>query len=69
MLLNSGSDSGVGDADRAEGAGSCRKTGRWSAFHIKTRLDTAAINRMRPKTKRKPNAGKNAKPRRDADEN
>jgi hypothetical protein len=42
---------------------------KYYAAHIKTRLDTAAINRMRPKTKRKPNAGKNAKPRRDADEN
>jgi integrase len=41
---------------------------KYYAAHIKTRLDTAAINKMRPKTTRKPKSGKNAKPRRDADE-
>ena len=41
---------------------------KYYAAHIKTRLDTAAINKMRPKT-RKPKSGKNAKQRRDADEN
>jgi integrase len=42
---------------------------KYYAAHIKTQLDTAAINKMRPKAKRKPKSGKNARPRRDADEN
>jgi integrase len=42
---------------------------KYYAAHIKTRLDTAAINKMRPKTKKKLTSSKSAKPRLDADEN